>query len=341
MIVFAPIGWLYGLIMRVRNALYDRGTFKSYDLGARTISVGNITAGGTGKTPLVKLIAEILSDKSEKVCILTRGYGRKNENKRVVVCSRDTIEADPEIAGDEPVELARSLLGKAIIIADADRVGAAKWAKENFGVTVFVLDDAFQHRRVKRDLDIVCVDAADPFGNERILPAGRLRETVDGLDRADAFVIAQPDRVKAIEKLESRLRKANGNAAIFRTSVSITTIKSLEDFHARPRAARPHPSSNAFAFSGLANNKKFVDSLIDFGIEPIGSKGFGDHYNYTQSGMFEIENLARSVGAEWLVTTSKDAVKLVGLEFSLPCYVAEIETVIDDPDRFRRFVLSA
>jgi len=122
MIILAPIGWLYGLIMRVRNALYDRGIFKSYDLGAKTISVGNITTGGTGKTPLVKLIAEILSENGEAVCILTRGYGRKNEKERVVVCSRDTMVADPEVAGDEPVELARNLLGKAIIIADADRV---------------------------------------------------------------------------------------------------------------------------------------------------------------------------------------------------------------------------
>jgi tetraacyldisaccharide 4'-kinase len=132
MVMLAPLGWIYGRVMQARNALYDRGILKSYDLGARTISVGNITTGGTGKTPLVALIANILAEHGEKVCILTRGYGRKDENKRVVVCSRDTMVADAELAGDEPVELAQQLLGRAIIIADADRVAAANWAKDNF-----------------------------------------------------------------------------------------------------------------------------------------------------------------------------------------------------------------
>jgi tetraacyldisaccharide 4'-kinase len=341
MIILTPISWLYGLVIKVRNAMYDRGILGVHDLGTKTISVGNITTGGTGKTPLVKLIAEILSDSGEKVCILTRGYGRRNENERVVVCSRDTMVADPWLAGDEPVELARNLLGKAIIIADADRVGAAKWAKENFGITVFVLDDAFQHRRARRNIDIVCIDPTNPFGSGRILPAGRLREAIDGLGRANAFVITQPDQNEQMETLESRLRKANGNAAIFRASASISKIKSLDEFHARSQTTQTNSFSDVFAFSGLANNKKFVDGLTDFGITPLGLKEFGDHHNYTQSDADEIGEQARSAGAEYLVTTTKDAVKLEVLEFSLPCYVAEIETVIDDPDRFCQFVLSA
>ena len=148
-------GWLFGKIADIRNSLYDRDIFKSYSLGARTISIGNITTGGTGKTPLVAYVAKILAEAGEKVCILTRGYGRDSAG-RVLVSDGEKVLVDARTGGDEPVELARKLIGRAIVVADADRVAAAKWAKEKFGITAFVLDDAFQHRRARRDLDILC-----------------------------------------------------------------------------------------------------------------------------------------------------------------------------------------
>lgn len=175
-----PVGWLYGKIANIRNTLYDRGTFRSYDLGAKTISIGNITAGGTGKTPLVIHVSDILADAGEKVCILTRGYGRASSG-RVLVSDGEQVLVDARTGGDEPVEIARRLIGKAIVVSDADRISAATWAKEEFGITAFVLDDGFQHRHAKRDLDIVCIDATNPFGNGRILPAGRLREPLENL----------------------------------------------------------------------------------------------------------------------------------------------------------------
>src|SRR5688572_10943435 len=118
---------LYGLIMDLRNLLYDRGIFGSYSLGARTISIGNLTTGGTGKTPLIAFLAEILAEKGEKVCILMRGYGRKNSNERILVSNGEKVLADAVTGGDEPVELANKLLGKAVVVADADRDGASRW----------------------------------------------------------------------------------------------------------------------------------------------------------------------------------------------------------------------
>jgi tetraacyldisaccharide 4'-kinase len=340
MIIFAPIGWLYGLIMQVRNALYDRGIFQSYDLGARTISIGNITTGGTGKTPLVALIADILAENGENVCILTRGYGRKNEKERIVVCGRDTVVDDPEIAGDEPIELARKLLGKAIIIADANRVAAAKWAKEKFDITAFLLDDAFQHRQAKRGVDIVCIDAIDPFGNGSVLPGGRLREGTSGLERANLIVITRSDLIKNTDDLEVRLRKVSRRAAIFKATMSIKTIVSLEAFHAKMQSSQKALPQNGFAFSGLANNENFIESLKKIDIHPVGQSEFVDHHNYTQQQVDQIETRARNKKAEYLITTAKDAVKLKGMKLSMPCYVAEIETAIDDPDRFRELLLS-
>ena len=160
---------IYGKIADLRNSLYDRGIFKSHDLGAHTISIGNITTGGTGKTPLVAYVAEMLANRGERVCVLTRGYGRESSG-RVLVSDGTAPMVDSRTGGDEPVELATRLAGKAMIVADADRVAAAAWSIEKFGVTRFVLDDAFQHRRAKRDIDIVCIDATDPCGSGRVLP---------------------------------------------------------------------------------------------------------------------------------------------------------------------------
>src|SRR5690606_32048019 len=144
------------------------------ELGARTISIGNLTTGGTGKTPLVALVAKILIDEGETVCILTRGYGRANPKSRILVSDGHAILTDAATGGDEPVELAMQLEGKSIIVADPDRTAAAKWARERFPVSAFILDDGFQHLRVRRDLDIVCIDATNPCGNGQVLPAGDL-----------------------------------------------------------------------------------------------------------------------------------------------------------------------
>ena len=141
-----PFSWLYGAGIRARDSLYQNNFFKSTDLGARTISVGNITVGGTGKTPLVALIGEILIAEGEKVCILMWGYGRDNPQERVVVADGERILGDAREAGDEPFELAGQLAGKAVIIADAKRAEAGEWAREKFGITTFILDDGFQHR---------------------------------------------------------------------------------------------------------------------------------------------------------------------------------------------------
>src|SRR5215204_3585760 len=138
-----PFSWIYARIADLRNTLYESGVFKSHSLGAPAVSIGNITVGGTGKTPLVAFVARILAAQGEKVCILTRGYGRDNQQKRVLVSDGEKILADARAAGDEPLELAKKLLGKAVVIADADRVAAAKWATENFSASAFVLDDAF------------------------------------------------------------------------------------------------------------------------------------------------------------------------------------------------------
>lgn len=341
MSILAPFGKVYGRIMDLRNLLYDRDVLKSYPLGARTISVGNLTTGGTGKTPLVALIAEILIENGERVCILTRGYGRENSRNRVLVSDGESVLADARIGGDEPVELAQRLNSKAVIVADADRVAAAIWAREKFGITVFILDDGFQHRRARRDLDVLCIDAANPCGNGRILPAGTLRESFKSLKRANEVVITRADQVKNLNELKGRLRKRNADVPIFSASTEINRLLPLDEFLATTQRSQGDAAGHFYAFSGIGNPENFVATLKKAGLEVVGSGSFPDHHRYDRSDIDQIEKAAKQANATALVTTAKDGVKLAGLEFTIPCHVAIAETVIDDLAAFRELVISS
>ena len=326
--------------MDLRNALYDREVLKSFHLPGTTYSVGNLTTGGTGKTPLVAYIAELLLDRGDKVCILTRGYGRKTRG-RVLVSDGTNILADAETGGDEPIELARKLHARAVIIADADRVSAANWAYEQFGVTHFILDDGFQHRRVKRDVDIVCFDATNPCGNGRILPAGTLRESFKSLSRASAIVITRAELSSDLEGLKSRLRIRNPGAPIFSCYTGLRGICPLDDFLSGDLDGIWSEMSpeRFFAFTGIGNPGSFFESLRRWKVNVVGEKAFGDHHRYDDQTMKTIEIEALKAKAELLITTAKDAVKLTELGAPLPCFVALTHTVIDD-EKFRDLIVS-
>jgi tetraacyldisaccharide 4'-kinase len=339
--LLSPFGWLYGLGADARNALYDRGLFRVHDLGARTISIGNITAGGTGKTPVVAVVAKTLADAGEKVCILTRGYGRKNAGERVLVSDGETVFATAEKGGDEPVELANKLIGKSIIVADADRVSAAAWAREKFGVTAFVLDDGFQHRRAKRDLDILCIDATDPFGGSAVLPAGTLRERLRNLARADACIITRAGLVDSTDELTARVRKLNPQAPIFLAESQVSRVEKLDDFltgEADSKHVDSEPVPFGFLFCALGNPAGLRKQLSCEGFHLNGFRDFPDHHFYTQADIDGVEAEAKKAGAASLLTTAKDAVKLAGLRIEMPCLVIESSLKISDRERFDALV---
>ncbi len=335
--LLSPLGKIYGRLMTARNARYDQESFRTISLGAKTISVGNITTGGTGKTPIVKLIAEILAADGEKVCVLTRGYGRANASERVLVSDGMTVLVDAKTGGDEPVELASSLAEKGVVIvADRDRVAAAEWTRDRFGTTVYVLDDGFQHRRAKRDLDLVCIDATDPFGGGQVLPAGNLREPLSGLKRADVFVITRADQADT-SRIETLLRESAPNAPILYAETRVVKLVEIDGTDAKQRP--PSQPENPFVFAGIGNPQSFIGSLKKVGIEPAGQHFFQDHFSYNKKTILQIDRSAAEIGAGSLVTTAKDAVKLQHATFRLPCFIAIAETVIDDPEAFRSLVL--
>ncbi len=331
-----PFSWLYGAGVKARHILYQKGIFEAIDLGVKTISVGNITVGGTGKTPLVALVAKILAEKGEKVCILTRGYGRDNPKERVLVSDGERILADAREAGDEPFELANKLIGQAVIVADARRAEAGNWAREKFGITAFILDDGFQHLRLKRNLDLVLLDATNPFGNGNLLPAGILREPLQSLKRAQAVVITRANLVEEVDQIKTQVSKINPNCKIFVSKNKFLGLVKLKEFlfSNSPNHQLPITNHKFMAFCALGNPDNFFAQLRSEKFNIIHQQAFPDHHLYTNSEIKKVEKEAIKHGAEVLLTTAKDAVKLTHLRFNVPCFVVENGLSFEDESAF-------
>jgi tetraacyldisaccharide 4'-kinase len=342
-IALAPLSLVYGAAVNVRSALYRNGIFKTHSVGVPVISVGNITTGGTGKTPLVEWIARNLWSRDHRVCLLTRGYRRADPGKRVLVSDGKQILADINQAGDEAMMLARALLGKAAVVCDADRVAGARWAIENLKPDVLLLDDGFQHRRLARDLEIVTLDATNPWSNGWLLPAGRLREPVSSLSRADCFVVTRATSVD--ENLAESVRRFSDAPIFFSTMVAFPTnavsnIGPLEGCDGIEDKAillnRP-----VAAFCGVGNPEAFRQQLHDEKIDVVVFESFRDHHKYAQSDIDRVTKKALEAGAQVLITTAKDAVKLEPLRLTLPCYLAEVEIEISDADKLLALIEAA
>lgn len=328
------VSWLYGKIIESRNSLYNRGALKSHKLPAPTISVGNITVGGTGKTPLVAYIADYLFEKGETVCIISRGYKRKNESERVLVSDLSRIHSTPEEAGDEPFELAKKLKKKAIVISDKNRVAAAKWAANKFDVTAIVLDDAFQHRKAGRELDLLVVDSTNPFGNKRTIPGGILREPLKNLARADAVVLSRTEQVGDSEGAIREISAIAPNLPIFSAKTRIRSYVSLAEFYRGDLVSSSLPDERTIAFCGIGNPGSFSTLLVKDDINLVDTLEFDNHYSYTKDETRSIEKTAEQKETGVLVTTAKDAVKLRPDQFSLPCFVCLTDVSFDNEKGF-------
>ena len=332
-IVLPPLSLLYGAITRTRLSLYRRGTFHTTKLDRPVISIGNITTGGTGKTPLVEWVSRKLAAKGKKVCILTRGYGRKDPHLQVIVSDGYGVLASPGEAGDEPFLLATNLKGKAAVISSADRIAAGQEAIKDFGSDCFVLDDGFQHLRLARDLNIVTIDATNPWGGGTLLPYGRLRESRQGLRRADCIVVTRCDQVQAVGLLPVEISELNPGCPIFYSRMRTSRVSPLKN-GSEPLA----PPARVAAFCAVGNPSSFVEHVRSSGYELALNTSFPDHHVYSQSEIDSIIRSAEQAGATALLTTAKDAVKLRALSFSLPCYVLEIEISIENEEEFSQLI---
>ena len=331
-LILPPLSELYGAITRVRSSLYDRGTFRTARLDRPVISVGNITTGGTGKTPLVEWIARAMSAHGKRVCILTRGYGRRNPERRVIVSDGHSMLSNPFDAGDEPFLLAKNLIGSAAVISDIDRVAAGQGAIEDLKTDCFILDDGFQHLRLARDLDIVTIDATNPWGGGKLLPYGRLRESVSALRRADCLVITRADQVEEVNGLATELEELSGDRPIFISRMRTRRVSSLKD------SSEVEKNTRIAAFCAVGNPESFFRQVQEAKFDVASKTAFLDHHVYSRKDLESIEKSARDAGATGLITTAKDAVKLSSHSFTLPCHVLEVEVRIDNDSEFKRMI---
>lgn len=337
-LVLPPLSAVYRVVTQTRLAAYKRGLLSVAKLAAPVISIGNITTGGTGKTPLVEWVCRVLARDKTKVCILTRGYGRANPGARVVVSDAFTVLTTAAEAGDEPFLLAQNLKGLAAVISDVDRAAAGQWALENLGAEVFVLDDGFQHLGLARDLNIVTIDATNPWGGGRLLPYGRLREPCSGLSRADCVVVTRADQNEDLIRLKDEIHKFIDSRPLLTSQMTVASISSIYSGRPEDIASLAQPVA---AFCAVGNPQSFFEHLRRAGIKLAWTRAFPDHHRYSQADVDSSCAEARRRGARSLITTAKDGVKLKLFNFGLPCYVLNIKISIEQEESLIQMVHAA
>jgi len=326
----------YGAAVAVRNGLYDRGIIRKEKLPRPVISVGNITVGGTGKTPTVIYLANLLRAKGRRPAVLSRGYGGRAKAPVNVVSDGNRILMDWRAAGDEPVLIAEAA-PDVPVLTGPKRILTGRTAIGKFGADCLILDDAFQHQALFRDLDICLLDAARPFGNGFLLPRGPLREPPDSLRRADIILRTRSEgKEEPPRDLPTSLGRADmliGTGAAEGPDAPPALPSSLPTFRGirRPQdlveagTGRIRPlealrGEKVCAFAGIAHPEAFERSLAELGAEVAAFRAFPDHHPYGRADAEEIRRLAAAAGAGMVLTTAKDAVRL----HDIPDFRAEV-----------------
>lgn len=318
-----PFSVLYGAGMSVRTRLYRMGILKQRRLNGVVISVGNLTVGGTGKTPMVIWIAGRLAGEGKSAALLTRGYG-----SRPAETAEGTGEIAPsELISDE-VKVMIDHLGDGVTYG----VGADRYQRglklQKLGVNWFVLDDGFQHLELARDVDIVLIDSSLPFGGGHLLPAGRLREPRSALSRADIIVITRSHHAPAIEAAIRR----DSDAPIFYAWPGFDSVRGIGCQRLDTEEAR---RQKLFAFCGIGNPQPFISDLREWGFQIAGQRFFPDHHRYTQRDAEDIERAAKAAGATGLICTEKDVFNFSGVKWKMcDLFVCRIKLEIDNDNAF-------
>lgn len=302
----------YGAGSRFKNFLYDKNIIKPHHVKAFVISVGNLTTGGVGKTPVVAEFAKYLINRGDKPAIISRGYGGKLSNKQLnLISDGEKTYYNAKLAGDEPYWLSENVKG-AVVVTSKNRFKAAQYAIEKFGVNYIILDDGFQHRKLYRDLDIVLMDSEKGFGREKLMPAGPLREGTEAFSRVDKLVIVSKntDHTRAEKLAKIMAKKLKLPTAVCRTEPDYAyNIKTSERLPA---------GSDITAVSAIGQPEQFFAFLKDYNIKD--KITFDDHHSYSKSELSGIEGK--------IVTTEKDAVKMLNFDMD-NIYALKLKTELN------------
>ena len=322
-----PLSFLYGQIAQARAGLFASGRLRTHRLPAPVVSVGNLTFGGTGKTPFVEFVARRLRFDGFHPAVLSRGYGRRSHG--VVVVSRgDGPLVTAEGGGDEPVALAHRLPGVPIVVGERRAAAAAEAA--SLGADLFVLDDGYQHLALARDANLLLLDARDPFGGGKLPPAGRLREPLSAIGRADAVVFTRIERGFPTVEAARTVALLAPEIPVFHAAIR---PDGLRDEAGSPLEVREVARRRCVAACGVAQPARFAAALSALDLPAEETFVFADHHRYTDRDLTRIRRAADRTGAAMLVTTEKDAVKLAG-RITLPLVTVRLEVDVVEPGFF-------
>jgi len=319
---------VYRRAVQFRHWIYDKRVFRNKALGCLVVSIGNLTCGGTGKTPVVEVFAKTLSQKGRRVAILSRGYrskdrsfltklkekfsSKRHEVPPRIVSDGNSLLLDSHTAGDEPYMLA-SNLKDVVVLVDKDRVKSGLYAISNFESDTLILDDGFQYLNLKPRINIVLVDSTRPFDNHHVLPRGLLREPIKNIRRADYIFLTKSNGGKHLRHIKKFLRKHNRRAEIIECCHKPQYLEDV--YNKKDQIDLQHLKGKKIAaLSGIANPKSFEDFLEDFGAEIVYHERFADHHRYSQQELINFVNKSKKNKADMVVTTEKDAVRFPRLD---------------------------
>ncbi|MDO5089844.1 MAG: tetraacyldisaccharide 4'-kinase [Leptotrichiaceae bacterium] len=295
---------IYGFAVFLRNKMYDAGIFKSEQVeNTEIICIGNIVAGGSGKTPAVQYFAGKYINENKKVGILSRGYKGERKTDMMVVRDKNTIIARPSEVGDEAYLHALNM--QIPVVVSKNRYNGAVYLRDKHNVDVIIMDDGFQHRKLKKNKNIVLIDATNPFGNYEYLPKGRLRESIDELKRADEIIITKSNYVEnsVIELIKNKIRKYNRPV-----SIAVFSEKGFYDYEGKNYALDIIKDKKVMIFSSIANPATFYETVKKLEPAKIDEIKFTDHHLYSEEEIEEIQSESKNY--DYVVTTEKDIVKI-------------------------------
>ncbi len=325
----------YRGVVRTRSFLYSHQLLKTRTLPCPVVSVGNITVGGTGKTPLVMALARGLTARGIPVAILSRGY-KRTETSEPVVSDGKTLFLTPAQSGDEPFLMAKACRGTPVLVGK-NRFVNGQIALQRFGVRGLLLDDGYQYLPLHRNINILLIDSAIGFGDHHLLPRGILREPLSHLRRADLFLINQGEEPSACQLLEKEIHEICPGARVFHSNYDPVDLVSPEE---KQEDLGTLKGMKIFALSGIAHPRSFSSMLRKYGVKIVGEAIFPDHHLYTAKDLSHIEEKAK--GAEGIVTTEKDMVKLKVFNIDrLPIRALRIKVKIREEKEFYERVMEA
>ena len=318
-ILLLPLSILFRIIITIRNYLYDTNILKVRVLPCKVISIGNITTGGSGKTPTVEFLSLYLKSLGKNVGIISRGYGRTSKKTKIVT---DGINKPTSWVsfGDEAFLLANKLDNIPIIVGKSKYDSGLKMVTE-FNTDVIIIDDGYQHRSLHRDLDIVLVNSKDTSKDHRPFPLGALRENLSNLKRADLIIYTKSN----IHNISDYLINTLNHIKISKIKSSINIGEKLIDSNNKEASIDIIRSKNVYLLSGVGDNEGFKKTVEKAGCNILGHKQFIDHYNYKAKDIKIVHREAIKVDAKYLITTEKDIIKMKDFEFKLPLYAIKMK----------------